>query len=251
MSVAELDDAWNDPSVDALDASARAGLGAYWMMRAASELRVSHVFRALGHELQSTGASDVVHQLVASAIDDEARHSEICRRLAERYAGHAFPPPCVKPPSLPAFEGADPALRAALHVTTLSCVNETIASSWLRECLERSTSPLARAANRLHLREEIQHARLGWAHLASEHVTPPIRKAIPAWLPRILRANVPQWFRPDASLPEGGIPEHGALGVADTRALVLEAVRDVVLPGLEEVGIDPSSGRAWLEQQDG
>lgn len=240
----------SDPSIDALDASLRAGLGAYWEERARSELRVSEAFRLLGDELATTGVSDVVRDLVARTIEDELRHSELCRRLAERYAGRDVAPPRIEPVTLPAFEGADPDLRSALHVMALSCINETIAASWLSGCLALTTAPLAREANREHLREEITHARLGWAHLASSHVAKATRVGLGNWLGRLLRANVPQWFRPEASLLAAGVPDHGVPSVATTRALVLEAVRDVVLPGLTEVGVDPSAGYTWLAEID-
>jgi hypothetical protein len=237
---------WEDPSVDALPLAIRAGLGEYWQARARAELRVSHAFRELHDELVATGVSDVVRELAARTVDDEVRHSELCRRLAERYAGHAIEPVQVEPATLPAFASADPQLRVALHVMGLSCINETIASTWLSGCISLATAPLAHEATRFHLREEIDHARLGWAHLASKHVSAGTRAALGSWLARLLRANVPQWFRPDAGLPLEGVPDHGVPSAALTRTLVLDALRDVVLPGLTEVGIDPTSGHEWL-----
>jgi hypothetical protein len=239
---------WDDPSIDALSPEVRAGLGEYWQERARSELRVSEAFRRLAEELAVTGVSAVVRDLITKTIDDEVRHSELCRRLAERYSGRKVDAPIIDPVDLPAFEGARPEVKSALHVMTLSCINETIASSWLTGCLARATAPLAREANRVHLREEISHARLGWAHLASQEVSAATRSALGPWLGRILRANVPQWFRPDPSLPIEGVPDHGALSIEETRALVLEAVNDVVLPGFEEIGVDASSGYAWLAE---
>lgn len=238
--------AWDDPSVDALSAPLRAGLALHWQDRARSELRVAHAFRALGAELADTGVTAVVSDLVARTIEDEVRHSELCRRLAERYSGHAVEAPRVTREALPAFDGASRELRVALHVMSLSCINETIASSWLSGCLALTTAPLPREATRVHLREEIDHARLGWAHLASRHVSDATRVALGKWLGRVLRANLPQWFRADAALPPEGVPEHGAPSSETTRALVLESVHDVVLPGLAEVGVDPAAGHAWL-----
>lgn len=238
--------AWDDPSIDALPASQRAGLALYWQDRAHSELRVSHAFRALGEELAEAGVTAVVSDLIARTIDDEIRHAELCRRLAERYSGHAVAAPSAQSEALPAFDGASRDLRVGLHVMSLSCINETIASSWLSGCLAMATAPLAREATRVHLREEIDHARLGWAHLASRHVSDATREGLGRWLGRVLRANVPQWFRADAALPPEGVPEHGAPSLQTTRALVLEALHDVVLPGLAEVGVDPAAGHAWL-----
>ncbi|MBX3186480.1 MAG: diiron oxygenase [Labilithrix sp.] len=241
---------WDDPAVSALTPELRAGLATYWEARARSELRVSEAFRLLGEELAVVGVSAVVRDMIDRAVTDEVRHAELCRTLAATYAGRAVAPTRVTPVSLPPFEGATPELRAALHVLALSCVNETIASSWLARCLQISRAPLARAVNRVHLREEVGHARLGWAHLASRNVTMQVRDKLGKWLRRILTANVPLWFTPDASLPEEGVPHHGVPSRSETRRVVLDAVRDVVLPGVAEVGVDPRSGHAWLADQE-
>jgi hypothetical protein len=176
--------------------------------------------------------------MLAASIEDERRHAEICRLLATRYAGEELAMGPVEPPVLPAFEGSEPKTRAALRVTAMCCINETLATVWLKACFDRSVSTLARSANRLHLREEMSHARLGWAHLASPHVTPEIKRAIGARLPRLLAANVPQWYADEATdLPPEGFPDHGVLSTEETKRIILAAVDEVVLPGFEEVGI--------------
>jgi hypothetical protein len=73
---------------------------------------------------------------------------------------------CVGPPSaaLPTFGCEDERLETALLVAGLCCVNETIATAWLEASLRAARTELARAANRVHLRDEIDHARLGWPH---------------------------------------------------------------------------------------
>jgi hypothetical protein len=236
---------WDDPSVDRLAAAERDLLGKYWLHRARSEKRVSYAFEILAAELASIGASPVVLEMLDASIDDERRHSELCRRLATRYAGEELAIDAVEAPVLPAFEGTDPELRAALRVTAMCCINETIATVWLKACFDRSREPLARGANRLHLREEMNHARLGWAHLASPFVTTKMKSAIAARLPRLLRANVPQWFEDAVELPAQGFPDHGVLPAEETKRVVLAAVEGVVLPGFAEVGIDVAPARAW------
>ena len=199
---------------------------------------MSHAFTILERDLQSSGASAIVLEMLAASIEDERRHAEQCRRLAVRYAGAEVAIGHVDAPVLPAFEGAETKTRAALRVTAMCCINETLATVWLKACFDRSVSPLARSANRLHLREEMSHARLGWAHLASPFVTPEMKRAIAARLPRLLDANVPQWYAEEtADVPPEGFPDHGVLSTEETRGLILAAVAEVVLPGFDEVGI--------------
>ncbi len=139
---------------------------------------------------------------------------------------------------MPSFGCDDERLEAALHVAGLCCINETLATAYLEECLSIATSPLAVTANRAHLREEIDHARLGWAHLASRSLTPGLREALGDCLPRLLDANVPLWERQDASLPAEGVPAHGHPSHAASRRVIEDAVRELVLPGFRHVGID-------------
>jgi hypothetical protein len=86
---------FDDPSVDALDEGTRRLVARQWEGRATAELRVAAVFAVLARELFETGADPPVIEICARAVSDEVRHAEICRLLAERYAGRAiaWPPP--------------------------------------------------------------------------------------------------------------------------------------------------------------
>jgi len=142
----------------------------------------------IARELLETGADPVVQQIVARAVSDEVRHAEICRALARRYLARdvAWPPPGPVP--LPFHGPASEALRPTLHITAMCCINETLATAWLGRSLADATAPLARAAVRALLADDIDHARAGWAHLASPHVTAQVRAQIAGWLPRLLEA---------------------------------------------------------------
>jgi hypothetical protein len=50
-------------------------------------------------------------------------------------------------------------------------------------------------------------------------------------------------------LPAEGVPPHGHLGAAASRVIVDEAVRDLVLPGFEHVGVDARAARAWYARR--
>jgi hypothetical protein len=179
------------------------------------------------------------------AADDEERHSEICRQLAERYGGAPVAGPVVKDLELPSFGCADERLEVALHVAGMCCINETIATAWIEECLSGATAPIALAANRAHLREEIDHARVGWAYLASRSITPARREELGDCLSRLLRANVPQWERLDPNLPAEGLKAHGIPSLVDSRRAIRDAVRQLILPGFEHVGIDVGAALSW------
>ena len=239
----------DDPSIDALEPALRERLGRQWASRATAELRVASIFATLSAGLLESGADPAVLGIAARAVSDEVRHAEICRRLAERYSGHAVAWPAPGRGSMPRLARAPVDLRATLHTVAMGCVNETIASAWLEASLRTAISPLARAALRELIADDIHHARLGWAHLASSFVGDATRRDLGAWLPALLDAAAMQWTRDSKDkLPEG-CPEHGVPSNEATRRVVRDTVAGVVLPGFESLGVPVAAGREWLERR--
>jgi hypothetical protein len=242
---------FGDPSVAALSTAQRVAIAGHWKHRARSELQVGRAFAAMVPLLRERGASAAVLDRLERGAEEEVRHSEICARLAETYAGEEVVRPRIDSVSLPRFDVGDDDLETALLVAGMCCVNETIATAWISACLAAAQTPLAMMANRIHLHDEIEHARVGWAHLASEAVSDATRAALGPCLPRLLEANAPGWERDDASLPAEGVPEQGHLPVAVSRRVFIDAVSDLVLPGFAHVGVDIGPARAWLAQRTG
>lgn len=229
-----------DETVEALPEAARRAIGAHWLGRASAELSVAISFEALLPRLRGVRAADVVVALAVKAIEDERRHGELCVRLASRYLGRPIEPPKPRDGALPDFGTGDEDLEVALVVLGMCCINESIASEWIRSSWKVATSPTALHANRAHLHDEIDHARLGWAHLGSSAVGDRTRRQLRSWIPKIVDANVREWKRADAHLPAEGIPAHGHLSAADSAEVVDAAVRDVVVPGLAHLGLADS-----------
>ncbi len=226
-----------DRTIQDLADDARHAIALHWLDRAAAETGVALAFEALLPRLRDVGAAAVVIALAEKAVDDERRHGELCVRLAARYFGTHVDGPAPRDGALPNFGTGDERLEVALTALGMCCINESIAAEWIRSCWAVATAPTAVAANRFHLQDEIDHARLGWAHLASDAVDPALRTRLRAWAPRLVDVNVAQWKKPDAHLPADGIAAHGHLSRAENEAVVDAAVRDVVAPGLVHVGL--------------
>jgi hypothetical protein len=237
----------DDGSIDATDERARHLIGRQWQERATAELRVASMFAVIAREVFEGGADPAVMRLVARAVSDEVRHAEICRLLAARYLGHevAWPPPGPVP--LPPHGTAPDELRPTLHIAAMCCINETLASAWLETCRADATVPLARAALRELLADDVDHARIGWAHLASSMVTPAVRSKIAGWLPRLLEASMLPWLVGAGEPGYAGFPAHGVPSSATTRDVVKTTARDVVLVGFEQLGVDTSSAHEWMQ----
>jgi hypothetical protein len=240
---------WQDESVERLGDVLRAQVGHYWEGRATAELHVASAFSQLAETLAQTGAEASVRQLLDRSIENEHLHSSLCHRLAIRYLGRDAAAPSAPIAALPLFEQAPPEARPALQAAGLCCINESIATVWLERCAVRAIAPLPRAVNHLHLADELFHARVGWAHLASRAVTPSVRSELSRWLVPLLRSNVRQWLSPELTRQTGGVPDHGLPSEAEHRDAVLGAVRNVVIPGFEHCGVDVRAATRWFEDE--
>ena len=222
-----------------LAADERAAIAELWLQRARSESSVRCVFEQLADELAATGAHAEVVALARSAIGDEARHAAACVELATAYGAEGATLAAVAV-RLPDYE-PDARLRATLHAVNLCCIGETIATAFVESCLGACEGPVLREVHRHHLADEIRHARVGWAHLAtiSEHD----RAVVARWLPELLGAQLTAWRQRIGELPEHGVAGHAYPPRAAVLATLHEAVFSLVLPGFDHVGIDTSSAR--------
>ncbi len=237
----------DDPSIDALDGAARDALARHWLARAASERRVADAFVVVRDALAAQGGDGELVALADRAVDDEIRHTELARVVASRFAGRELAPPPLLPLVVPAHREASDALRRSLHVVGHCAMNETIASAVLEAALAEATAPLARAALRELLSDEIDHARIGWAHLAA--LPAETRAALGPWLLPIARANAREWRAANREVPtDESLVAHGAV----TRPLVERALRvaleSLVVPGLAHVGLAHEAVARWVAE---
>lgn len=228
-----------------MPANARATLAAIWQTRAGLELRVAAGFSALAFELFEHGASQVVYELVGQAVRDEIHHAQISVEIASKYRGDAPVWPEPEPVRPPPFSPTTGAMHATLYVIAQCCINETIACGVLEAGLAEAKSPLIRAALGSILADEIDHARAGWAHLASSHVTPEMKRALPKWLHRLHVAKLHEFVEDETPARSDGIVGHGMLSRARLRAVVYATLVDAVFPGFHRAGIDASLAEQW------
>jgi hypothetical protein len=225
-----------DEEILRLPSAVREQVGAIWAERARSELGAGSGFAQIVVGLYELGAPSEVLALATEAAHQEVAHANTCRELAELYLGREIALPRAKKVGMPPHRGASDALRASLHVVGLCCFNETIAAQFLARCLDASHAKVVRARTSTHLRDEIGHARVGWAYLGS--IGAHEKRAIAPWLPRLARANGRAWLERVRTLPTEGIEGHGYPPVAELELTVRRALREIVLPGFAEAGLD-------------
>lgn len=236
-----------DPEIDALDDGQRAELVSVWLARTASERRVADAFEVIRDALRDLGASSELVLLATRAVDDEYRHEELSRLVASRFAGRELEPPPRLALVVPDHPGADGELLRTLHVLGHCAMNETFASAFLETSLVTAKAPLARAAVQELLSDEIDHARLGWAHLGA--LDESRRRAVAPWLPSMIRANLKMWRdtpRPYSTDPT--VHRHGAPPADAVETALRGAISDLMIPGLERFGLPTGPVRAWLAE---
>ncbi|HWA71403.1 MAG TPA: hypothetical protein VG937_03695 [Polyangiaceae bacterium] len=236
-----------DPELDALEPEQRSQLSAVWLARAASERRVADAFEVVRDALEDLGSEPRLQALAARAVDDEHRHAELARRVASRFAGRELEAPPRLTLVVPEHRGAPDRLRSSLHVLGHCAMNETFASAFLEAALGSCHAPYARAALRELLSDEVDHARIGWAHLAA--LRGDERAELAPWLESLVRENLKMWREAGRQYSnDPALHRHGAPSAAVAESAVLGAVSELILPGLAHFGLATHSLRRWLDE---
>jgi hypothetical protein len=208
-----------------------------WVGRMKNEYGSRRVFRALADQLARAGLDDSECRAFA---DEERTHGVLCGAVVEALGGEA----CFDEeddPGIPAHHDASPLEGVLRNVMSISCLSETVAVALIDA--ERQTmaeGPLRDLLSRI-LADEIGHARFGWKLFAKE--LPRLDPAARERLTRYLRVALEHLVRHELAhlVPGPLVSEDGALlGLCDgneARRLFYATVEEVILPGLEALGI--------------
>lgn len=232
-----------------LHETARQRIAAAWDFRFHVEREAQARFSRLALWLEQTGAPDTLAALARRSAEDEGRHALHCAALAREYGATVQEEgPVVLPEIAPrAFTLPQ---RALYELVAASCVAETVSVGVLMRLRPAAGSDRMRAVLHELLQDEVVHSRLGWAYLA--HVAPAQSLSFLArFLPNMLEATAAEARLPAAEAPVDDDPAllpHGVLPHAERRAVFASAMRDVVIPGLEQHGVPTAPAREWLER---
>lgn len=232
--MATVSSTFADPELSDED---RIWIGRSWRDAARTELDAGFGYAKVVTELYELGAETNVLSMATKAAHEEVRHAQTCRELAEHYLGEPVSMPTPRAVTLPEHKGADETLRKHLHVVGLSCINESLAVTFAETCLRGATYQAVLPSLKAHLQDEINHARVGWAHLASSVVDSARKEDIAKFVPRLLRANLAQCKSRMMTFLERGIPSHGFPPRQQLLDAADDTVRNLIVPGFEAVGI--------------
>ena len=214
-------------------------LAEVWQHREKVEHEAAAQFHRLAGELRVAGVPRRLVDMAGDACEDETEHASMCRRLVEHLEPGLAPLP-PEPVGALGPAGLSPGQRALYASVALSCVTETFSTALLIEMQRLATDPLVAETVHRILRDEVNHSRLGWAHLAwvaeREDVTwlgPYLGDMVRA----SLRGDLPT-AAPDADRnhPGQGL---GVLSMARVHDIAASAMKDVILPGFARYRIAP------------
>jgi hypothetical protein len=217
-----------------------------WRTRQRFELLAAARFASLAERLARAGASTMVVDLARRAVDDERRHAARCAELAAHFGGSR--PAALPTPVAPRLgPKATPKVTLLYELVAMSCVTETLSTTLLGALVEHADETPARSVMREILRDEVRHARIGWAYLA-EIERDGAQGLVGAYLPAILAGTARDELFDEREEPAEvrALIGVGQLPRALRRELFAETLREVVFPGLARFGIDPAAGEHWL-----
>lgn len=221
-----------------------------WRSRARTEMEAAARFTRLAGELAACDAVGPVIAMAHEAASDEVRHAEKCVQLVREFEGADFQLGELSIASAVAPNGLASRERLLYEVVAMSCVTETLSAALLGELVARATDSLVHETMHGILRDEVNHARLGWAHLAAERergVADVIGPSLPAMLAGTVSDELfASWAEHPAQATLSGL---GSLDRVDRRRIFCDTLSQVIFPGLQRFGVDTHSGEKWLRDR--
>lgn len=216
-----------------------------WAFRAHGELEAADRFQRLARTLGKADAR--VCAMASEAAEDERRHAVLCAELACYFGAKVELCPENSVPV--GYTELDTAECTLAEVVSLSCIAESLSVAALTTIRECAVATDVRDVVHEILKDEVKHARLGWAHLFAES-----RRGrspfLSTFLPRMIAAGIPSdLFDGQADRGDDEALSFGQLSRARRLNILCETFVEVIFPGFEAAGVDTTAARLWLESR--
>lgn len=209
-----------------------------WASRASSEYRSLIVFGELIARFGELNLPLEVTSSAARLLTDEARHTELCAKLADAFGGQQGVE--LKPEEVRLERRNLPAhLFVARWTASMFCIGEAASVGILQVLVQHAKNPCIEAVLRILLRDEILHDRFGWA--LARLIFPRLTEDEQDWLAADLARAFAHYDRAHggrAEQEEKALPY--ALGLAPARArheAFEQRIQKIILPSLAELGV--------------
>lgn len=225
---------------DALSELERDELVDFWQRRADGEWTTRAALMHVHADLVAWGAPSALHSVVSTAIEDEAKHTTWCMNKAHALGG--------PPQRAPRLRGDRPLTVSGLSATEnrfirpifAGCISETIALHVLKQSHSEIAPGAVRRANRRHMSEEVNHARLGWAFLkwVTEQPAhaPELRRCLQAALPELIALSTAAWSGGGRTI-SAALRAQGMISTEHIARGLRLALDEVIVPGFAHFDI--------------
>ncbi|HVP59258.1 MAG TPA: ferritin-like domain-containing protein [Myxococcaceae bacterium] len=219
-----------------------------WAARHGVETGAALRFGSLSRRMWEAGAPEALVDLAARASGDETRHARRCEDIL-RTRQAPVPPPETR---LLEYAPLDltPEQRLTYEVVAQSCVSETESMATLVTLLDAARDETLKAVIHELARDEVNHARIGWGYLAWARQRVDLAFLAPLLPGMVAGSAGPDLFRPalpgtdDPMLLHSGVVPH-----SERQRIYLETLESVVIPGMQEHGVDAGPLHTWVDRQ--
>jgi hypothetical protein len=204
-----------------------------WRRRTLDEYRSQLAFTQFLSEITQLGFAWDALSMGVRVVRDEARHTELCRRMVVALGGEAIMD--GEPNRVCADERQPLRSRICQTVVTSLCIGETVSVRMLAAARDQAVDPLARRALTTLVADESIHSRFGWALLQALNplLTRAERESARELIPVCL-ATVEQLMTTPAPTPEHPF---GAVSPALRAEVFHDSLERDVLGGFRELGL--------------
>ena len=211
-----------------------------WTGRMVNEHASAAVFEGLAEHLRQAGLPEAWARECEEFAQEERHHGVLCGAVVEAAGGEARST-AVEVEPYPRHEDVHPLEGVLRNVISVCCLSETAAVALIgAERLRMEPGPLRDLMSRIY-GDEVGHARFGWRVVGQ--IVPTLNDATRERLSAYLAVAFAHFEAHElAHLPESYDPpvEGHALGLCrgrDARRLLYDAIDEVMIPGLERVGL--------------
>ena len=220
-----------------------------WREREKTEREAASLFGQLGKAMREVNLPNGLAAMAEEASEDEVEHAGRCRAIIAACDEEVNPLVARKRGLLGprAWSSED---RALYTSAAMGCITETLSTALLLEMKKRLDSEIIEQTVRSILGDEVNHSRLGWAHLAYASQSRDVG-FLGDYLPNMLEPVLSG----ESEEASENKPQHcdlygyGILPRETVQQVFKQTLEEVILPGFEEFGVPSAPAQAWKKQK--
>lgn len=209
-----------------------------WHYREKIEVEAAQVFFDLGKNMASLwGLHDPVAALAFQAQEDELRHQRLCRDILD-HSEISFEHVRLQSDTILGIPGQSLEDRVLYAAVAMGCITETLSTALLMTMYKRAQPDIIKKTVHSILKDEVNHARIGWAELSRASARRDI-SWLSAHTETMLATALATDINPMVKTKNNDLDlsAYGILNHQEAQAIMKEAIEGTIIPGLEKYGL--------------